>query len=152
MSAFRNSANALKAFETVRGRDTTGTLRTFNTIRMRDASNTLRTVFTSLNAFASPPSVSGTQGSFGPGSLTITSNAVTAAPVGGVAPYAYSWAYSSGDTGITITSASSASTAFSKSLALGIEVAADFTCVVTDVNGATAIASVSVSLNHVNLN
>lgn len=105
-----------------------------------------------LSASASPPAVSKTQGSFGPGALTLTSNTTTVTPAGGVAPFTYAWAYLSGDTGVNPTAASSATSAFSGSIAVGEVKSTTFRCTVTDANGATATASVTCTLNHVDLN
>lgn len=68
-----------------------GIVRELRNIKMMD-SGSLRTVATfapPMTATVSPASVSGTQGSNGP--ITVSTGFTTAAPVGGRGPYTYSW-------------------------------------------------------------
>lgn len=101
---------------------------------------------------AFPSSAAKTQGSFGPGALTLTSINTTAAVAGGSAPFAYAWAYVSGDVTIAADSPTAATTAFSASVALGVSKAAVFKVTVTDANGSTGDDLVNVNLRHVDLN
>src|SRR3546814_11671811 len=70
----RDTANTLRVVKGFKMRDASNVLRTAQTIRMRDASNVLRTVWTALSASASPLTVTGTLGPFGPSALVVNSN------------------------------------------------------------------------------
>jgi len=74
---------------------------------------------------------------------------VTATPTGGVAPYTYSWAYTSGTTGYTITNPTSASTRFSRSFVIDDEYITNFTCTVTDAESEVASAVIQVTVNAI---
>lgn len=96
-----------------------------------------------LSASASPSDATGTaSGHF---AANVASNYVTVTPVGGLAPFTYSWAAGSG---ITAAYPTSANTYFSKYLSPFQETIADATCTVTDSLGTTATATVSVDLVH----
>lgn len=83
-----------------------------------------------------------------------TSGVVTATGAGGTAPYSYSWARVSGaanasTTGIVVTSGSAAATTFSaSSLAAGESRSAVWRCTVTDANGFTGTADVTVTISR----
>lgn len=70
------------------------------------------------------------------GAGSITSDTYTVTASGGVAPYAYSWVQIAGDETISVTGGSSASTAFTTTLALGQSKGGTFACIVTDSGGA----------------
>lgn len=148
----RDAGNALRTVAALRMRDAGNALRTIQMIRMRDASNVLRTVYVAMAAAVNPSSVSGTRGSFGPGALSVTSNVATATPSGGTAPFTYAWSFVAGDNTIGATAPTSASTTFSASVPFGSQKSATFGVTVTDANGASAAAQVSVTLTHVDLN
>jgi hypothetical protein len=80
---------------------------------------------------------------------TYTSPLVTATPVGGVAPYTYSWAYTSGTTGYTIANPTSASTRFTRSFVVDGEYITNFTCTVTDAESEVASAVIQVTVNAI---
>lgn len=96
-----------------------------------------------LSASASPTDASGT--ATGKGNLTITTNTVTVTPIGGLAPFSYSW---SASPGITITNPGNATTAFSKLMSPFQETIASATCTITDALGTTATADVSIDITH----
>src|SRR3546814_17491377 len=83
----QDTANTLRVVKGFKMRDAANVLRTAQTIRMRDASNVLRTVWTALSASASPSTVTGTRGSFGPSALVVTRNNTPGTPAGGVGPF-----------------------------------------------------------------
>lgn len=80
---------------------------------------------------------------------TQTSNSVGVTALGGTAPYTYLWTFTSGGTGITITSSTSASTTFSASgLSAGDVKSGTARCRVTDNVAATYDVSVTVNLTR----
>lgn len=91
---------------------------------------------TPTNCFASTPT-----------SGTITTNSTTASATGGIPPYTYSWTLTgaSGPT-ITITSPSTASTAFTAHIPVGQTALAEGVCTVTDSIGDQGQAFVTVEL------
>lgn len=79
---------------------------------------------------------------------TLTTAAVTATATGGSGTKTYAWTRVSGDTGITATSSSSATTAFSGTVNKTTPIRdAVFRCTVTDASG-SAYADVSVHLEY----
>lgn len=78
------------------------------------------------------------------GAGSITTNSVTVTPEGGTGPYAYAWTYVSGDT-FTVSSASSATTTFSATLAAGETRHGVYRCTITDSLSATASVDVPVT-------
>ena len=142
---------ALRGISAIRIRDAGNVLRVVSAIKVRDAGNVLRNVFTSLALSLSSEEASGTEWSSGGGSITVTSDPVTATPAGGTAPFSYAWARLSGDASISTTAGTSATTAFSASLPANDLIEAVFECTATDANGATAKASVTTTLHHVSL-
>lgn len=72
------------------------------------------------------------------GPSTITTNAVTATPTGGVAPFSYAWAG-----GTTATAPTSATTAFSRFTNAGETVPETWTVTVTDSLGQSGTASIT---------
>ena len=98
-----------------------------------------------LSGYASKSSVGGTR--LGPGS--VTSATVTVTATGGTGPYIYAWSKISGDT-ITATLATSATTAFSGTVALGETITASFQCVITDSVLATfTVGPIGVGLSEI---
>jgi len=85
-------------------------------------------VYSSFSASASPNSVTG----FRTGAGVATTLSTTATPDGGVGPYTYSWARTSGDASISITQPLAATTQFTTSLTSGQSKSASFACTVTD--------------------
>ena len=83
---------------------------------------------------------------FGDVGTTLTTQSATATPTGGTIPITYAWTRVSGDTGFTITSASSASTTFSRFLAAETTYSAVFQCTATDALGVVRSDTVSVSV------
>lgn len=92
----------------------------------------------------SPPNAYGS--SFGAG--PVVTNFVTATPSGGIGAYTYLWTKTSGGI-IAANSGSSATTAFSGTVALGEAIEAEFKCTVTDSTGSTANVSIPVVLFEV---
>jgi hypothetical protein len=85
-----------------------------------------------------PESVSG----FIVGGGTATTNAATATPSGGLAPFTYSWTQTFGS-GAGISSPSAATTTFSLAISPNDFQTATFQCVVTDSLGSAATANVN---------
>jgi hypothetical protein len=99
-------------------------------------------VTTGFRATASPTTASGITDA-----ATITSQSTTASPINGTAPYTYSWAWVSGGTGLSIGSASAATTSFSgNSFALDEVREGVARCTITDNASATATVDVAVYL------
>lgn len=98
-----------------------------------------------LSVSIAPDPVSG----FGSGgSEVVTSDPATATPDGGIPGYTYAWTHVSGDAGINITSAASASTTFSKFMTPSEITSAVKRCTVTDSVGQTAVDDVTVNLDN----
>lgn len=79
---------------------------------------------------------------------TVTSNSVTATPTGGTGPYTYAWSRVSGDSAISATASTSATTAFSAVVGKNQEKNAVWKVVVTDSLAATAEATVNINLSY----
>lgn len=105
---------------------------------------TVATFTPPLSAAITPSVVAGSV----TGAGTATSNAATATPTGGGAPYTYSWARVGGVSG-SPNSPTSATTTFSKTLGNGDETSELFRCTVTDSFGTTATADIIVTFNSV---
>lgn len=125
-----------------------GVLRPLKTLKVMD-NGTLRTVANfapAMSASASPSVVGGNANGTSP--ATVTTNAATCTPSGGVAPFIYSWSVD--DPSVTITNPTSASTRFTATLfddsRSGIA-----TCVVTDSLGTSATATAEYHIQHINL-
>lgn len=101
-----------------------------------------------LTSSASPTSLSYTA----PGA-TLTTGSTTCAGHGGVVPYGFGWSWGTGGSGITINSASSATTSFTvSSAAVNTTYSGTAQCLVTDARPATApYSDVSVSLTRIPL-
>lgn len=69
-----------------------------------------------------------------------------ATPVGGTAPYTYSWVFVSG-TSFTLENSATATATFSRTVSPGDVWSAIYRVTVTDVNGISAMANISVNLN-----
>lgn len=99
-----------------------------------------------------PASVYGSLGSFGAGSLTVTTPSATVTASGGSGSYTYAWAYLSGTNG-TINSSTSATTTFTRIVPWPTLTTGVFRCTVTDsVSGMTATVDVTVDTEALNLN
>lgn len=97
----------------------------------------------SFSVTASPPSVGGNDTS-GP----VTSDATTATPSGGVAPYTYLWIYQSGSTSVHADTGTSATTSFTATLSRNDFVTAAFLCRVTDASSTISESNlVNISLH-----
>jgi hypothetical protein len=142
---------ALRGISAIRIRDAGNVLRVVNSMRIRDAGNVLRNVFTSLALTVNNSEAAGTEWSTGGSAITVTSTPVTATPAGGTAPFTYAWVRVSGSAAITATAGTSATSAFAGSVNVEEIIEAAFECTATDANGATAKASVNVTLHHVSL-
>ena len=132
------TATGTKMVSVFKVRDTTG-LKTVQKAFIRTASG-LQQFYGNLTV--------GLSATFAQGSTnrSTTSSAatriVTATPAGGVAPYAYAWTRTDGGSHAwTIGAPSSASTAFSTTVAPNAEQTATFICTVTDATGATAVSA-----------
>lgn len=97
-----------------------------------------------MTAAISPSEATGYR--FGAGYMT--TNNVTCAPTGGVGPYTYSWAITSGTA--TATASTNATTAFTGYASFTTETGVA-ECTVTDANGTTATASVLLSFTSIDL-
>lgn len=102
----------------------------------------------SLSADISPASATG-YGNSG-AAANITTNAVTAKPTGGVAPYSYAWAQkTTGSYTWTIGSAAAATTSFTgQTVAPGTADQVTFEVTVTDATGAKGKATVDAVVNN----
>lgn len=78
---------------------------------------------------------------------SVTTNSVTCVPAGGTFPYSFQWTYVSGNT-FTINSQTSATTSFTTTVNIAQTKTADYRCTVTDSLGATASATVNVSVSE----
>lgn len=146
---FRDSAGTLRALARCRVRDASGTLRTIQRIRGRDASGTLRVLWSYFTVVLSHTYVS-TTGSGASASGVVTSEIVSSVVTGGTGPYTYAWTHISGDTEISATAPTGSSTAFTATCYDGVTYQAMFRLTVTDANGETTTADVSVTLRWVN--
>lgn len=79
--------------------------------------------------------------------VAVTTDAATATPTGGQAPYTYLWTQTSGQTA-AIVSPFFATTTFRMTLGPGSFEQATFTCTVTDANGLTAQAFVVATFSN----
>lgn len=140
---------ALRPIVEIHARDVTDTLRSCAFAKVRDAGNVLRTAWSALTALASPSAVYG----YGDSAalITVATNAATATPTGGVAPYTYLWSAVSGSGTWTILNPTSATTSFQASSVGGGEIyTKTFKCAVTDANGSTAeTADVTATVENV---
>ena len=106
-----------------------------------------------IATFVLPPTLSINPGvGGGSGSNPVTSDTVTATPSNGLAPFTYAWSVlsSTGLTGITINSASSASTTFTATVS-GPDGSIGYLtvqCIATDAIGETASASATIRLER----
>lgn len=91
----------------------------------------------SFSAIASPTAVTGVDSAG-----TVTSNACTASPLGGTAPYTYLWQYISGSTAISSDSGTSATTTFSATLSARDSTTGSKRCRITDSTGAIAYTNI----------
>ena len=100
-----------------------------------------------LSASVAPTSISKSAVIPTPNPQTVTSGSAVVTASGGTPAYTYAWTWLSGGTGITITSATSASTTFSGTQSLdGTRLTGTARCTVTDSLSATATVDVPVQL------
>lgn len=121
-----------------------GTLRTVRTVKVQSG-GVLRTVYSSagdMSAAASAPTVYGSADT-----ARVDSDQVTVTPTGGVGPYTYSWARTSGS-GLILTPSFATTSFYINGLTPGQLVSGVFQCTVTDSLGATATASVTAELQR----
>lgn len=149
MSAYRNAAGLSQGIAAIHFRDGASVFKDIAVGRYRDASNTLRVFFETIAASASPPSLNGYGNTGGPVDITMSSDC-TCTVVGGAAPFTYLWTRTdAGSDSWTITTATSAITAFI-ALAITSGSFATFICTVTDDTGAIAVSN-EVSARAINL-
>jgi hypothetical protein len=96
-------------------------------------------------ALSAPTSVDGDVYSAKP--ARVNSRAATATPNGGVSPYRYLWERIDGDTRVSATTATTASSTFGATL-FNDTADATFRCTATDAAGGQATATVAVTLTH----
>lgn len=103
-----------------------------------------------LGGSTPPPSVSvPTSVSKEGNTASQTTSSVTATVTGGLAPFTYSWTRTSGDTEVSATAPSAATTAFTDTTLVAGEIdTATFTCTVTDALGRTASDSINVTIER----
>lgn len=138
-------------------------LKNVASLSARDASNTLRVIregwvrtgaglkqfFADLAVTLSKTAVVARGNSAG--TITLTSVAITATPVGGAAPYTYAWTRTAPDAHAwTINNPSSAAASFSTSAAANESWTATFICTVTDAGG-QVVASGTVTVTASNI-
>lgn len=124
----------------IRMRDAGNVLRTVALARIRDAAGTLRTFYSALSATASPTFCSGVGDS--PSAIDVTTQATTATPAGGVAPYTYAWSRTGGDTDVNALGPTAQTTGFQVSnINPSEEKEATFICTITDAAGSTAVTN-----------
>jgi hypothetical protein len=80
---------------------------------------------------------------------TAFSTSPNTTPVGGTAPYTYSWAYVSGDASITLNSAGIQNPTWERFFAVGDSVAAVWRVTATDANSNTATDDINVTLTAI---
>jgi hypothetical protein len=150
MVKIRDSGGTSRTITRIRMRDETGTLRTIQRIRIKDSTGTLRTVFSAFGiSLSTDQETKVDSGASYTGS--VTSDAVTVTVTSGTGPYTYSWARTSGDSSVGITSPTAASTTFAATVYEGYPLTAHFRVTVTDTaTGTTATADVTVTLVWVN--
>ncbi len=130
----RDGTNVAHTITAIQVRDDTNTPRDISQVWVRDSSNTPRMVFSlapPMSVVAAPSTVSGMTAGTG----TAVTNASTATPTGGTAPYTYAWQILSYDGPVTPTanSPTSASSAFTQTgIGIGEDYSATIQCQVTD--------------------
>lgn len=131
----RDGTNAPRSITGLQIRDGTNTPRSIQQLWARDSNNVSRLIWSlapPMSASASPSTVSG----FTSGTGTAVTDAATATPTGGTAPYTYAWELVSHDVAFPTPSAVSPTTAATTFIQTGIGVgesaSAIFRCLVTD--------------------
>lgn len=117
--------------------------------RLSDIAFVAKLTAAALALVASSPSVDTFAENRGSSPTTVTSASVTVTASGGSGARTYSWERISGDTSISVNSASSETTSFNWSgtpTIIGVEASAMFRCTVTDSTG-SATADVNVSFS-----
>jgi hypothetical protein len=127
--------------------DSGGTVRLIIRGLVSDSGGTTRFIYSGAVAAVASPSTESASG-FAP--ITLTTGTTTVTATGGVPGYTFSWTFSSGGAGITITSPSSASTAFNASIVPGDNLTGVAQCTVTDTVGHIGIATCIVHIFSTN--
>lgn len=137
------TADGSKNVASIRVRTTSG-LEDAARAYARNGSKALKQFFGLFSASATPADLNSTFNS----SLTrdVTTRPTTASAENGVGDLSFSWSQSSGDSGWTIDSPSTAKTTFSKQILRASGSEAVFTCTVTDEGGHSATVDVNVSV------
>jgi hypothetical protein len=112
-----------------------------------DSGGTARLVYSGQVVANASPSTEHASG-FGP--TTVTTGVTTVTATGGVPPYTFAWVWQSGGVGITITSPSTASTAFSAHINPGDTLSGQAQCTVTDSVGHQGLAFCAVLITATN--
>ena len=145
----RDDGGTPRTITAIQVRDGTNTPRDISEMYVRDSNAVSRLVF----SLASPLSLAITPGAVGGlayGSGTVTTDAATATPTGGVAPYTYAWtvvSHSNATPPAANSPASNIST-FTQTAVVETDDAV-FRCTVTDDNGATAFADLPAFFQNV---
>ena len=135
----------LKGAGYVSSSDTAPSVPTSGTLTMRAFLGAAKVSGSALSASASASIVGGIGD--GTSTQTVTSDPVTVTASGGTSPYTYSWVRQSGST-MSATAATSATTSFSRSLAVNGTASAVWRCTVTDAASATATVDVTADLSN----
>lgn len=137
MTAIRDPSNASKSLKAVALRDAAAASRPVAKIRIRDADNVLEIIgggTFGFSATAAPDTFSANGSSSSP--IQVTTAVATVTVTGGRAPYTYLW--TAPDPNWEATDPTSRISAFSSgALDPGDTSETDFTCTVTDADGAT---------------
>lgn len=144
---FKDAAGVLRTITKLSVRDAGSVTRSIRSLKVKDGA-TLRTVATFILPLTVSISPSG--GVFGAVSssvgATVTTNAATATPAGGTAPYTYSWVRLSGFGAAN--TATSAVTTFSEFVQPSIVKTGVFRVTVTDAASQTATATVNATFEN----
>jgi hypothetical protein len=128
--------------------DVAGVARNLKKAFVIDAGGIARLIFDSIVVASITPTLAQALG-FGP--ATLTTNTVAASATGGSGTYvSFAWSWQSGGAGITITSPSTAVTAFSGHIISGASLIGVAQCAITDSSGTVGIATVDVNITATN--
>lgn len=133
---YMNATGAKKGFARVAMRTTTGSIDIWTPAETGNP----------LTLDVNPPA--GIGYGAGPYAVAVTTGLVTASAIGAVGAVTWSWAFDSGDPGITISAPTSAATEFYASVEAGATLVADFIVTATDSIGRSANQAVTVNLTN----